>query len=300
MPNITIKDFIQENSNYLRQYQIPNPEHDVALILSHYLQIEYLELFLQPNRMIMEDEPLLPIFYQAGKENCLPARLRQAIEERSTRKPLQYILGNVHFANCYLEVNESVLIPRPETEFMVDYIRRNEVSPKYILDLGTGSGAVAIALKKYFPRSQVYAIDICQRALQMAKQNAKLNNCEIKFLRSNLFVKFFSSGLKFDLIVSNPPYVNIKDYPTLQPEIFFEPKKALVAKDQGLFFLKKIISSIPTFLSNHGVLYLEIGSEQKKDLTRFINQRGWKNFWFIQDLQGLDRILKISSTLDVE
>ena len=305
-----------ENNTPVKSHPHPNPlqrrggyaRYEAELILSHFLNISRMDLYLEFERVIAEDKASV---------------IRNAIVERGKRKPLQYILGSVQFLDCEIEVNENVLIPRPETEFMVDAIRksecgmRNEIPPNpplkrgeyTILDLCTGSGAIAIALKKKYTDATVYAIDICDKALEIAKRNAEKNGCEIIFIQSDLFEKFVGADLCvcpntkgehagsplliFDIIVSNPPYISEADYNSLEPEIFFEPKHALVADKNGLYFYEKILKEAKGFMKEDGLLYLEIGSEQADDVVKLAMENGYTEYNIIKDLSERNRIVRI-------
>ena len=232
MPDFTIKEILLKSSDYLKNKGVPSPRYDTELILSHVLKMSRMSLYLEFERNIAEE--------QAGI-------IRQAIVERGKRKPLQYILGSVRFGDCIIEVNENVLIPRPETEFMVDKICKTHSYSNRILDICTGSGAIAIALKKRFSNAEVFATDVCEKALNVAINNARKNECEIKFIQSDLFDAFRQGQSlqiedahrflnSFDTIVSNPPYISDEDFEKLEPELFFEPKTALVAENNGLYF----------------------------------------------------------------
>ncbi|MCL1827033.1 MAG: peptide chain release factor N(5)-glutamine methyltransferase, partial [Candidatus Cloacimonetes bacterium] len=198
----------------------------------------------------------------------------------------------VDFYGCKIAVNENVLIPRSETEFMVDLIIKDMPSQaEHILDICTGSGAIAIALQKARPLITVAACDIYEKALQVAKANAEKNSVKIDLILSNLFQNIGQQ--KFDLIVSNPPYVSQDEYKSLQPEIYFEPEKALVAEAEGLFCINKIITEAKDWLKPDGYLYLEIGEKQAESIKKIVNKLPVAEFIVYKDLSDRDRIIRI-------
>lgn len=276
MNNIwTILDVLNWTANYFKSKKIPNSRLDAELIISHSLNIKRLELYLK------FDQPLL---------NSERDKIRSLVKRRIKREPLQYIVGDVDFYNCTLLVNPSVLIPRPETEFMVEKIINDEYKPSKLLDLCTGSGAIAISLKKEMKNVIVTASDISREALKTAKLNAQNNDVKIEFIESDLFQNI---NKKYDLIVSNPPYVAEDVYQNLESEIFYEPKIALVTEDKGLKIYKTILDKVHNYLNENGVIYFEIGEEQALKITNYAENHGFRNIEVIKDLAGKDRIIRM-------
>lgn len=192
-------------------------------------------------------------------------KLEEGLKELKAGKPVQYIVGNVDFYNVNLLVNENVLIPRFETEYLVEKTinySKNIKKPLDILDIGTGSGAIAITLAKNIP-SNVLATDISKKALEIAQENAKRNNVQIKFKQSDILK---SVEGKFDIIISNPPYIS-KDE-TIDPIVKNnEPHIALYALDNGLYFYKNILQNIKPYLKEKSLIAFEIGMTQSKAIT---------------------------------
>lgn len=273
----TILDVLNWTTNYFKSKKIPNSRLDAELIISHCLRIKRLELYLK------FDQPL-----EKSERNLI----KGLVKRRGRREPLQYLFGEVEFYNCKFEVNPSVLIPRPETEYMVEMILNDKFSPKSILDLCTGSGAIAISLKKEMKNVLVTASDISVDALKTAENNAIKNEVKIKFIQSDLFGNIDD---KFDLIVSNPPYVDKTIYENLEPEIFFEPKIALIASEKGLGIYKSILDDAHNYLNKRGVLFFEIGDEQASEIKNYAELRGFKNIKVIEDLNGKDRIMRMEN-----
>ena len=215
-------------------------------------------------------------------------KINRLVAERITGKPLWYCVGDVDFYGYTLKVNESVLIPRPETEELVYVAKQLNLTGKTVLDLCTGSGAIAIAIKK-LTTANVYALDISESALEVAKQNATLNGADITFIKSDMFENL--GELKFDLIISNPPYIKSEDIPKLQKEVKdFEPLSALDGGEDGLDFYRIISNRAKDYLVDGGVLLLECGIGQAKDIAELLS--GYKTVEIIKDLEGIDRIIK--------
>jgi HemK family putative methylases len=178
--------------------------------------------------------------------------LDKVIHDIKSKKPIQYIIGEWNFYEGNYFLTEDVLIPRPETEVLVDYIKNKFLKLKTILDLGTGSGCIAIELSKIYKNSKVFGSDLCTKALRIAKKNNVQTQNKVKFIESDWFVNIKG---KFDLIVSNPPY--IPENAKLETSTLFEPGTALFSQDAGLRDLKKIISEALNYLKINGVLILE-------------------------------------------
>lgn len=182
--------------------------------------------------------------------------------------PVQYLIGNVDFLGNVIEVNENVLIPRFETELLVEkIIKRNKLANPKILDIGTGSGCIAISLAKAIP-AQVSALDICDKALKVAKNNAKKNNVAISFYKSDILNDSIES--MYDMIVSNPPYV--KDDEEVDPQTKYEPQKALFAKNNGIEFYEAIIKKSVGHINKIGLIAFEIGCTQGEDIKNIAKQ----------------------------
>ena len=286
-----LKTILIESINILQTQGIEHARYECELIISHYLEIPRGDLYFEFDKKL-------------DKHHV--NEIQNAVKERSLHKPLQYILGSVYFLEYPIIVNENVLIPRPETEFMVDlvikhttHLEMNEESKSQnttVLDLCTGSGAIAIALKKKLPFTTIYATDICEKALEVANSNAKMNDCEIYLLQSDLFEVFSEinkSEKHFDIIISNPPYISEQDYQSLAPELFFEPKKALIAGNNGFGFIIKIIEQAKKFLKKEGLLYLEIGYNQAKEIKKIVKEMGYSEFTIYKDMSGKQRIVRL-------
>ena len=204
--------------------------------------------------------------------------------EISEKRPIQYIIGNWDFYNGNYEVNSDILIPRPETETLIEHIENSELQPKSILDLGTGSGCIAIELSKIFPKATVDAVDLSIRAISIAKKNAKNNNAIVRFLISNWYQKV---SLKYDLIVSNPPYVDKSA--NFNDSLKFEPEEAIFSGENGLKDLRMIISQSKNYLNYGGIIFLEHSPKQKKIITNLLKKSGFRDVTSIKDLKRRER-----------
>ena len=279
----TIKMIINEGFQILNENSIPTPRLDAELLLAFILNKDRSYFFTYPDEKI---------------EDNLYARYMQLIEQRKNHKPFQYVVGNQEFMGLLFHVNSNVLIPRPDTEILVetilDFIKGKNTSPK-ILDIGTGSGAISISLA-YYSSATLWAIDISPDALTIAKENASIHNVSdrITFLHGHLFHP--AQGQKFDIIVSNPPYISKIDMDSLPPSVKnYEPSLALYGGIDGLDFYRQIIKKASLYLEADGAIFFEIGYDQGESVSKLIEQEGlYKNIHVIKDLSGLDRVIQAS------
>ena len=208
------------------------------------------------------------------------------IQEIKNKRPIQYIIGEWNFYEGTYFVNKDVLIPRPETEILVDYIKNNFSNLENVLDLGTGSGCVAIEISKIFESAAIFGSDICGKALKVAKKNNSQSKNKVNFIKSNWFSDIEG---QFDLIVSNPPY--IPKGTKLEASTLFEPKVALFSEETGSEDLKKIISEAINYLKTNGTLILEHGIGQSSELSSYMKEVGYKNIGTLNDLKDINRFV---------
>lgn len=253
------------------------------LLFSEILNCNRADLFL--NRGVVLDRP---------KSELLAAALKRRIRG----EPLQYILGKQEFFGLEFKVDKNVFIPRPETEILVEtaikYAYRLSHGAYRILELGTGSGCIAISLAKYLSNFHITATDISQEALEVAKENSRHNNVESKitFLKSNLFESLPLCALRSALCVSNPPYITTAGIERLQPEIGYEPRIALDGKEDGLDFYRRIILSAPDYLREGGFLVLEMGFGQSRSIQNiFKESKKFELIEIVKDYNDIDRIV---------
>ena len=239
--NWTIKFFSENN--------IEQPRKEAELLIAEVLEINRLELYLNFDQKLSNLE-----------KKCI----KNFVVRRANREPLQYILGKTYFYNSEIILNKSALIPRPETEILVELILKFDLKNKRIIDIGTGPGSIAIAIAKECDNCIIDAVDISYEALELAIQNATANDVKVNFFISDIFSNVKN---KYDIIISNPPYIPIKEYVALQPEITnYEPKSALVADENGLYFYRKILENAKKYLLEEGILIFEIGHNQAAEI----------------------------------
>lgn len=228
------------------------------------------------------------------------------LEDLKQQKPIQYILGETEFYGLQFNVNKNVLIPRPETEELVDWIikdskfKSQNSKPIKILDIGTGSGCIAISLAKHLPEAQVFAVDISESALKIAKENADRNGVEVEFIKANILESSLWGDVAlrqmafFDIIVSNPPYVRELEKQEIKPNVLDnEPHLALfVENDNPLIFYKAITDFAVDKLKSNGSLYFEINQYLGQETKQLLVNAEFKDFQLRKDLNGNDRMLK--------
>jgi release factor glutamine methyltransferase len=246
--------------------------------------------------------------YLSMRDDEIPAadleKLLEILEQLKSGHPLQYILGETEFYDLKFKVNPSVLIPRPETEELVDWalitIRemKGETEVLKIVDLGTGSGCIPISIKKYIPLADISAIDISKEALNTAKQNAEINNTEIKFLEDDILNPTSQelNNNQYDLIISNPPYVTDSEKLEMHQNVLnHEPHGALFVPDnEALKFYVSIADFALNHLNKNGFLFLEINENFGKETGELLTKQGFKSVEIRQDMYGKDRMIKAS------
>ena len=263
--NLTIKDFRENN--------IEEPVLKAKLIISFSISKskEYLTTHNQEELSVKQ------------MEYCY-----NNIKKVIMKQPVQYIIGYQEFMKLDFKVNKEVLIPRPDTEILVQEIIDLVGNKKMkILDLCTGSGIIAISLAKYLPNCKIVASDISLKALKIAKENSQINNVVVKFIESDIFKNI---NEKFDIIVSNPPYIETNVIKTLSKEVQNEPVLALDGGEDGLDFYREIISKSYLYLTQNGIIGVEIGYNQKKAVMDLFSEKYYA-IYSKQDLNGNDRIV---------
>lgn len=276
---MTIREALNKGTIQLKMKKIESPKLKARLVM---------QFILNQTRqyvMVYDEKKLTPIQEK---------KYFEAMEQLAKGVPLQHITHRQEFMKMDFYVNNNVLIPRPDTEVLVEEVIRiaKKINAKKILDLCTGSGAIAVSLAKYIENSQITATDISEKALEIAEINAKKQQVDkqIAFLPSNLFEELPKE--KYDMIVSNPPYIKKEVIKTLDKEVQKEPHIALDGGQDGLDFYRKIIHHSYEFLKYKGYLCLEIGYEQKIDVIELIEQEGkYIDTYSKKDLYGNDRVI---------
>ncbi len=281
---LTTTEILRWAEGYLLQREVPSPYVDAEYILASVLKCQRRDLLIYPDRTLNDDEL---------------KQFNSCIKRRGRREPLQYITGGVEFRGLLFKVNKDVLIPRPETELLVDEVIKSvRKKEAIILDLCSGSGCIAVCIAKELNNSTVYATDISEGALAVARENAIINSAgdRITFLPGDLFAAIESLNLKgkVDMIVSNPPYVSAEEMAELQPEIKdYEPASALYGGEDGLDFYRRIIHESPYYLAAGGHLLMEIGYRQALSIKGLIQaEKAFRKIEVMKDLNGTDRIIK--------
>lgn len=280
------KSFKDENINllsksiqYLKKYNVENARLDAEYIFAYVLGVKRISLMLNFDEEISEENKNL---------------IRQYIVRRGKyREPLQYIVKEWEFYGYPIKVDGRVLIPRQDTEILVEqciFLMKEKENPK-ILDIGTGSGAISIALAKELPESEVLGLDVSDDALKMAVINRELNNVlNLKFLKSDVFQHVREKN--YDLIVSNPPYIPVEEYNELMPEVKeYEPRMALTDGGDGYYFYKKISEESVNYLKNGGYLAFEVGYNQGETVSQLMEKNGFQIIGRVADYGGIERVI---------
>ena len=282
-------DIFNKSVDYLKKNGVPSPLLDTEYIFSDVLKVSRNTLKYSMSREIKEE----------NKD-----KIREMLVLRAKkRKPLQYILGEWEFYGLPFKVSEGVLIPRADTEILVEQCIQlmREVEEPNILDIGSGTGAISIAIANELKSSSVTGIDINEKAIELANKNKTLNKIKnINFVKSNLFENL-DKDFKYDLIVSNPPYISKNEYETLMPEVKnYEPQNALTDLGDGLYFYREISKLAGEYLKDTGYLAYEIGYNQAKDVTKILQNNNFDILSVIKDYGGNDRVVIAKKAVKTE
>lgn len=271
---MTFREAISFGERQLNDVGIVDAQNDAWLLLTFVCKIDRTFYYVH-----MDEQ--MSIEQQAEYENV--------INKRAEHVPLQYITGEQEFMGNAFHVNESVLIPRQDTETLVEESLKLVRPGMKVLDMCTGSGCILISILKNVVDVEGFGYDISKQALNVAKENAKLNNVIATFEPSDLFEKVTDT---FDIIVSNPPYIPTAVIGTLMPEVaVYEPIQALDGKEDGLYFYRKIITSASDYLKENGKLLFEIGHDQGESVSNLMREAGYKDVRVVKDLAGNDRVV---------
>ncbi len=279
---ITLLEVVQKTTDFLAAKGVESARLNAELLIGHALGLKRMQLYLQFERELPETEL---------------EKIRPLVKRRSQREPLQYIMGETEWSGLRLKVDRRALIPRPETEYLVELLetRLADAAPARILDLGTGTGAIALALAKRFPEAAVTAVDASDDALALAGENARALALDgrVTLMKSSWYDALTAAAVApFDLIVSNPPYLTAAETAAAEPEVrVFEPATALTAAEAGLADLRMIIAGAGAFLKPDGWLALETGIAQHAQLVQWLGEAGMVAVESKRDLTDRDRFL---------
>jgi release factor glutamine methyltransferase len=278
---ITVLEAINLSTDFLQKKGIQSPRINAELLLASVLKCKRLQLYLSFDRPLKQNEI---------------DDYRELIKRRSNFEPLQYITRFVEFYNLEFRVTPVALIPRPETEILVETILKNVNDEKKIsiLDIGSGSGIIGISLAVNLKNVSVFCTDISSDAINLAMENAKRHNVisKINFLEHNIITQEIDFVSKLDVIVSNPPYIAVNDFNSLQKEVRnFEPRYALTDESDGYTFFKIISSKAIEKLNSGGKLFFEISDGQSGNILKIMQDNSFSGIKIIKDFQNIDRVI---------
>jgi release factor glutamine methyltransferase len=273
---MTVLEVLQATTAYLKKHNVENSRLNAEHLMAHALGRKRIELYLAFERVLTEAE-LGP--------------LRELVKRRSDGEPLQHLLGTVEFCGLTFLCDKRAMVPRPETEQLVELVEaRIENRESRIVDVGTGSGVIAINLAAKFPEATILAVDVSDDALALAQENAAMLNLKdrVQFLKSRLLENVEGT---FDLIVANLPYVSTQDRHTLSREVLHDPEVALFAGKQGDELVRELIDQAPTRLHPGGLLALEIGLGQSETLLSALAEKNYRDICSKKDYNGVTRFI---------
>jgi len=275
---MTVLEVLQSTTAYFQKRHIENPRLNAEHLLAHVLGRKRIELYLEFERTLLESE-LTP--------------LRELVRRRGTREPLQHLLGTVEFYGRTFGCDKRALVPRPETEQLVELLIsrfKSEISHSRMIDVGTGSGVIALSLAAEFPEAEVVGADISEPALMLARENAERLGLadRVRFQRSNL-LENVQPG--FDLIAANLPYVSTEHRRNLSREVLHDPEVAIFAGACGDELLQELIARAPSWLQPSGILALEIGIGQNEALILALAEKNYRDIFNEKDYSGVTRFL---------
>lgn len=278
---VLVKDIVSKGTERLKEAGIAESQTDSWLLAEYILGVRRQDIFLTPDKCVSEE---------------LAQKYMQAVKRRAAHVPLQHITGHQQFMDFDFIVNGDVLIPRPETELLVEqvvsYIKEcfsDENKTVKVLDMCTGTGCIAISVNKMCDNAKVWAADVSDKALKVALENNTRNQGNVTFIKSDLFTNIKE---KYDIIISNPPYIPTEEISSLMEEVRdYEPSLALDGSNDGLKFYRKICKMAEGFLNEHGKIFFEIGYDQGKTVPELLRENGFTNIQVLKDLSGNNRMV---------
>ena len=280
---MNIKELLKKTEQFFKQHNIPQPRLDAEVLLADLLDMERIKLYVN------FDYPL--------QDNQLAA-FRERVIRRAKREPVPYITEKKEFMSLDFKIKEGVLVPRPETELLVEeiitYCEEQSLDQPNIVEIGTGSGVIMISLGHYINQAKILGIDTSQKAVELTRKNIKKHELEdrLRVSRGDLLEPLIKREQEnVDIVVSNPPYVSQDDMGTLPPEVKKEPDIALAGGEDGLEMYRKLIPQAKKVLLPGGLLALEIGYDQGEDIKDILKENGWEDVKIIKDYNNNDRIV---------
>jgi release factor glutamine methyltransferase len=277
----TVLSLLQWGSDYLKAKGFDEPRLTVDLLLAHVLSLPRLNLYLQFDRPLTADER---------------ARFKALFKRRLAREPLQYIIGETDFMGLRVRVTPDVLVPRPETELLaecaIEELKRRGDAGQEVLEIGTGSGNLALAIARFVPSAHILSIDVSAAALAVAGENLRMHGIQTVDLDEMDVFSDRVLGRTFNLIVSNPPYVSLAEYAELQPEVRdFEPRLATTDEADGLRVIRRIVELAGLLLNPGGCLMMEVAYDQSRPVTGLLEMGGLKEIQWHDDHAGIPRVV---------
>ena len=275
---LTVLEVIKLSTAYLEEKGIESARLNAELLLASILNCKRIDLYLLFDRPLDENEII---------------EYREFISRRSKHEPLQYILGEVEFYGLKFKVNKNVLIPRPETEFLIEKAISlvNENKLKSILDIGTGAGNIPITLSKNLNGIEITSIDVSEEAYKVAEENAIYNEVKNKINLLNADINDYTSDSKFDMIISNPPYVSKENYNNLSKDIHYEPAVSITDFSDGYEFYRIVTKKSDSLLNNGGFLLCEMAQGQSEHIQKMFTEANFNEITVIKDYQNIDRVI---------
>jgi release factor glutamine methyltransferase len=275
---MTVLEILQSTTTYFQKHNIDSSRLNAEYLLAHVLGRKRIELYLEFEHELNESE-LTP--------------LRELLKRRGAGEPLQHLLGTVEFCGRSFRCDKRALVPRPETEQLVELLIshfKSEVAYSRMVDVGTGSGVIALTLAAEFPKAEIVGADISEDALMLARENAERLDLahRVRFVRSNLLE---SVQPDFDVIVANLPYVSTEDRHNLSREVLHDPEVALFAGARGDELMRELIAQAPSWLRPRGILAMEIGIGQSETLVAVLAEKNYRDIWTEKDYPGVVRFL---------
>lgn len=277
---LTVLEAIKRSTDYLNKKGIESARLNSEILLANILNCKRLDLYLSFDRPLTEQEV---------------KSYREFISRRGKHEPLQYITREVEFYGLRFKLTPNVLIPRPETELLVETVinKLKDKKDVKILDVGTGSGNIAIALAQNLVEAKIFSIDASEEVLKTAKENAALNQVSDRINFLNIDIKSdFELSEKFTCVISNPPYVSLDDYNLLEPELkVYEPRTSLTDNSNGLTFFGAITEKSLNLLEPKGMIFFEMAEGQYEDVRKILLGNNFKNIQIVNDYQSIERII---------